>query len=87
MNRIGCSSHMLDKIGAKDSVKANSDTSYKNMYDKVFGKLHVIWDTKSKRLCAEEFTRITKKKLIGPHRIRWMKTFGAVTHILNIEQE
>lgn len=78
INRIGCSSHMLDKVGSKDAFKANQNPEYADIYGKVFSKLESIWNLKASRISAEEFTRITKKKLIGPHRIRWLKTFDAV---------
>lgn len=78
MNRIGCSSHMLDKVGSIDAFKANKKPEYADIYGKVFAKLESIWDLKASRVSAEEFTRITKKKLIGPHKIRWLKTFDAV---------
>lgn len=78
INRIACSSHMLDKVGSLDTLEAKKDVEYAAMYDTVFGKLKSIWDLKASRLHSEEFERITKKKLIGPHRIRWLKTFDAV---------
>lgn len=82
MNRVACSSHLLDKVGSKDALKANENTAYKTMYDGVFEKLQTIWKQKDSRISAEVFTRITGRKLIGPHPIRWLKTFDAVSSIL-----
>lgn len=79
MNRIDCSAHKLEKIGGKDSLNANYDSGYSDLYDKTFGKLEKIWHLKESRLNAEIFSRITGKRLIGPHRIRWMKKFNAVS--------
>lgn len=79
MNHINCSSHMLDKVGSKDALKAKEYPTYDEMCSTVFGKLEVIWSQKESRLRSELFTRITGRKLIGPHRIRWMKTFDAVS--------
>lgn len=81
MNHINCSSHMLDKVGSIDALKAkqNHDITYNTMYDQVFEKHENIWKCKDSRLSAEGFTRINGRKLIGPHRIRWMKTFDAVS--------
>lgn len=79
LNRIGCSAHLLDKLGKKDALNARFDQDYAAMYDLVFGKLHTIWDIKESRLFAEIFTRITKRKIVGPHRIRWSQTFNAVS--------
>lgn len=79
MNRIDCSAHKLEKVGGKDSLNAKSDSNYSDLYDKTFEKLEKIWHLKESRLKAEIFTRITGKKLIGPHRIRWMKKFNAVS--------
>lgn len=79
MNRIGCSSHMLDKVGKKDALKANVNKAYAAMYDRVFATLNTIWAQKDSRLSAEIFTRTTGRKLIGPHRIRWLKTYDAVS--------
>lgn len=78
LSRIGCSSHKLDKVASIDALTARRDANYAEMYDKVFEKLDKLWGLKSSRLKAEVFTEITKRKLIGPHRIRWLKTFDAV---------
>lgn len=77
-NRISCSSHMLDKLGKNDSKNAEKDPVYGATHKRVFEKLEKIWALKESRLSAEIFTGITGKKLIGPHRIRWLKTFDAV---------
>lgn len=80
MNRIDCSCHKMEKLGKKDALNANScDCEYSDLYDKAFTKLNKIWHLKESRLNAEIFSRITGKKLIGPHRIRWMKNFEAVS--------
>lgn len=80
MNRVDCAAHKLDKIGKCDvNLAKGEDANYDEYHDRVFDKLHKIWNSKDSRLCAEEFTRITGKKLIGPHRIRWFKTCEAVS--------
>lgn len=83
-NRISCSSHMLDKLGKNDSKNAEKDPVYGAIHKRVFGKLEKIWALKESRLSAEIFTSITGKKLIGPHRIRWLKTFDAVIFLFLI---
>lgn len=77
-NRIGCSSHLMDKIGKKDVLNARNDEGYRDIHDRVFKKLTQIWDQKDSRLNSELFSKITGRKLIGPHRIRWLKTYDAV---------
>ena len=84
INRIACSSHALDKVGSKDSKNAEKDVAYKSAFERVFSKLNDLWALRKTRLKAENFTRITGRKLIGPHRIRWMKTYDAVGNILSI---
>lgn len=80
MNRIDCSAHKLDKLGKIDALNAkNNDPDYSDLYDRAFSKLEAIWSLKESRLNAELFTKITGKKLIGPHRIRWLKTCDAVS--------
>lgn len=83
INRIGCSSHALDKVGSIDSEGAKNDPEYAAIHAKVFEKLHIIWAQKESRLSAEIFTHITGRKLIGPHNIRWLKTFDAVSFFLS----
>lgn len=83
MNRVDCSAHKLDKVGGIDSLKAKIyDPDYADLYDRVFGKLEQIWSQKESRISAECFARITGRKLIGPHRIRWLKTCEAVSKYL-----
>lgn len=85
MNRVECSAHKLDKVGRIDARKANgTDDSYDNLYERVFTKLQAIWEMKDSRLKAEVFFRFTGKKLVGPHRIRWLKTCEAVCFIMFI---
>lgn len=80
MNRIDCSSHKLDKVGSKDALKANeNDEHYKDLYNRVFQKIGDIWKLKESRLNSEIFSRITGRKLVGPHRIRWCKLVEAVS--------
>ena len=79
MNRIACSSHRLEKIGRIDSEKATDDPDYKKIHDRAFKVLHQIWDQKNSRINAEFFFTTTGKRLIGPHRIRWNKTYDAVS--------
>lgn len=80
IKRIECSAHKLDKVGKIDcDLAKGKDEDYDALHDKVFSKLESIWNLKDSRLSAEIFTRITGKKLIGPHRIRWMKTCEAVS--------
>lgn len=79
LNRIGCSAHLLDKLGKVDALNANSNKEYAEMYKIVFNKLEKIWDIKNSRLYAEVYSKITGRKIIGPHRIRWSKTFDAVS--------
>lgn len=62
-----------------DALEARDDNEYAEMYDRVFAKLDAIWHMKESRLSAEIFERITGRKLIGPHRIRWLKTFESVS--------
>lgn len=50
MNRIGCSAHMLDKVGRRDALDAMNEEKYAEMHNKVFKKLQVIWDQKDSRL-------------------------------------
>lgn len=78
MNRISCSSHLMDKLGSKDVEFAKHDPIYAAIHKRVFDKLEKIWALKSSRLSSEVFFRHTQRKLIGPHRIRWLKTFDAV---------
>lgn len=82
MNRVSCSSHKLEKIGKFDALNAKNDPVFCQTYDRVFGQLEEIWSLRESRLKSEMFTRITGRKLIGPHRIRWMKTYDAVGCIL-----
>lgn len=82
MNRIDCAAHKLDKLGKDDAKTAESlDAEYDDLHERVFTKLKAIWNLKESRLNAEVFFRITGKKLVGPHRIRWMKTHEAVSFI------
>lgn len=81
MNRIACSSHRLEKIGRIDALNANTDPQYKEMHDRVFKVLNQIWNEKDSRLNAEIFFKITGRRLIGPHRIRWTKTYDAVSDV------
>lgn len=85
INRIGCSSHLFDKLGKKDSLNALKDPVYAAMHNRVFEKLQKIWDQKNSRLSAEIFARITGRKIIGPHRIRWLKTYDAVSRLRFIQ--
>lgn len=79
MNRIDCSSHKLEKLGRIDVEQAKGhDDYYDDCHDRVFAKLEKIWKLKDSRISAEMFHRITGKKLITPHRIRWLKTHEAV---------
>lgn len=79
MDRIDCSSHKLDKIGKIDSKNAiGKDEEYDKLHEGVFIKLESIWSLKDSRINAEVFLRITGRKVIGPHRIRWLKTCEAV---------
>lgn len=78
-NRIDCGAHKVDKLGKIDALNAReNNSSYAEIYDRVFGKLESIWNLKDSRLSAEVFEKITGKKLLGPHRIRWLKTFESV---------
>lgn len=80
MKRIDCSAHKLDKMGKCDCDRAiGNDPGYDDLHDRVFTKLEDIWNLKDSRLKAEIFTRITGKKLVGPHRIRWLKLCEAVS--------
>ena len=79
INRIGCSAHLLDKLGKKDALLALDDEAYYEMHQNVFNKLKSIWNIKDSRLNSEIFQRITGRQIIGPHRIRWSKTFEAVS--------
>lgn len=82
MNRIDCAAHMMDKLGKKDALNASNDACYSDLYDRTFGKLESIWNVKESRLNAEIFTRKTGRKMIRPHRIRWLKTWEAVSKYL-----
>lgn len=79
MNRIACSSHRLEKIGRVDALQASEDEAYKTSYDIAFNVLEKLWEEKHCRLNSEIFHHITGRRLIGPHRIRWMKTYDAVS--------
>lgn len=79
MNRVSCSSHLLDKIGKIDAMNALSDEAFRTKFNNAFETLKQIWDLKESRLNAEVFTRLTGKKLVGPHRIRWLQTYTAVS--------
>lgn len=81
MNRVACSSHLLDKVGKIDSMNACKDAIYNAKFEQTFEKITKLWSTKDSRVSAEIFKRITGQKLIGPHRIRWMQTFDAVSCI------
>lgn len=79
MNRVQCSMHKFDKIGKNDAKNAKGkDEMYDMIHGSVFGKLEAIWNQKESRLNAEKFYNITGRKLIGPHRIRFLKTLEAV---------
>lgn len=85
LNRIDCAAHKLEKLGKKDALNAKkNDINYSDLYDRAFGKLKEIWNFKESRLSAEIFARITGRKLIGPHRIRWLKECEAVSKLVNI---
>lgn len=77
MNRVQCSAHKLDKVGKVDAERARGD-EYDDLHERVFTKLEAIWKVKDSRTKAEDFFRITGKKLVGPHRIRWLQTCEAV---------
>lgn len=86
MNRIDCSAHKLDKLGKIDvELAAGQDNVYDIYHKRVFDKLNAIWNLKDSRLKAEIFTRITDKKVTGPHRIRWFKTCEAVNMLFPID--
>lgn len=72
MNRVSCSSHLLDKVGKNDVDKAKE-----NPTQLVFDQK----ESKESRIKAEIFFRLTGRKLIGPHRIRWLKTYDAVSEL------
>lgn len=79
-NRVDCGAHKLDKLGKIDALDAKrNDPDYAEIHDRVFDKLARIWSLKESRLNAELFERMTGKKLTGPHRIRWLKTFESVS--------
>lgn len=85
MNRIACGAHKMDKLGSKDVMRArDKDNVYREMHDSVFKVLEKIWEAKNSRLNAELFYRCTGKKLIGPHRIRWLKTYDAASSIKSL---
>lgn len=73
MNRISCSSHLLDQIGKIDSNNAAFDPVYKEKYDCTFEKLNKIWSQKDSRISAEIFKLITGRNLVVPHGIRWLQ--------------
>lgn len=79
LNRISCSAHLLDNLGKKDALKALLNPDYSRAYKKAFGTLQNIWRIPDSRLNDEIFHRITGKRIIGPHRIRWSRTFDAVS--------
>lgn len=79
MNQVNCSAHMLDKLGKKDASDAKTDGNYNLIHDKVFDVLQSIWNVKDSRLRTEVFIKITGKKVVPPHRIRWSKTYDAVS--------
>lgn len=87
ISRIACVCHLMDKVGSKDSEKALTNVEYCEMHNRAFEKLKGIWDMKKSRVCAEKFFEITRKKLIIPHRIRWMKTYDAVSCFAKIIYE
>lgn len=85
MNRVQCSAHKFDKVGKIDAENASgTDASYDDLHSRVFTKLKAIWALKDSRVKAEIFYRITGRKLVGPHRIRWLKTCEAVCCNLQI---
>lgn len=79
LNRISCFAHLLDHLGKNDALNAKLDPTYNIMYTKVFKKLEAIWEINDSRLHAEVFHKITGQKIVKPHRIRWSKTFCAVS--------
>lgn len=80
MNRIDCSAHKTDKLASIDAATAlDNDPDYAIIHTSVFDKLTRIWALKESRLCAESFKQITGKSIIGPHRIRWLKMYEAVS--------
>lgn len=62
MNRVACSSHILDKIGKYDALNAKRNLKYSAMYERVFKKLDEIWSLRDSRLNVEIYTRITSRK-------------------------
>lgn len=79
MNRVQCSMHKFDKIGkidAKDAI--GKDDMYDMLHEDVFAKLEAIWKQKDSRINSETFYHITGRKLVIPHRIRFLKTLEAV---------
>lgn len=87
MNRVACSSHRLDKVGKVDAWNAKNDVFYQQIHENVFAKLEKVWEQKESRLNAELFSKITGRKLIGPHKIRWLKTFDAVSIKISLSFE
>lgn len=79
INRIACSSHALDKVGSKDAKNAKENSAYRRMYNAAMGKVKQLWRLKRKRTKAETFKQITGRNLIGPHSIRWLSKFDAVS--------
>lgn len=80
MNRVDCSAHKIDKLASIDAETALNDSpDYATIHSSVFDKLNRIWAQKKSRLNAEIFKQITGKAIIGPHRIRWLKMFEAVS--------
>lgn len=83
MQRVDCSAHKLDKLGKIDVKLAfGHDKDYDSCHERVFAKLDQIWSLKDSRLKAEAFTRITHRKIVPPHRIRWFKSCEAVSVFL-----
>lgn len=78
-NRIDCGAHKIDKLASVDSLDAlNNDNDYKAVHTETFKTLDGIWSIKNSRFKSEHFFRVTGKKVVRPHNIRWLKHFEAV---------
>lgn len=81
MNHVKCAAHQLDKLGSKHALEAiNKCSVYADIYNRIDAKLNKIWKIRDSRLQTECFVHLTGKHIIGPHRIRWMATYEAVSY-------
>lgn len=80
INHINCAAHMIDKLGgAPIDAACAKNADFADKYARCMEKLKKIWKIKDSRTKHEYFARETGVHVIGPHRIRWLATYDAVS--------